>query len=40
MMVAEKSADLILGATPAPPLDVPFFRRDSAAQEPEATATS
>ena len=30
MMVAEKSADLILGNTPLPPLDVPFYRhRDS-----------
>ena len=39
MMVAEKSADLILGNTPLAPLDVPFFRRDQAAQEPQATAT-
>jgi len=27
MMIAEKSADLILGNTPLPPLAVPFFRR-------------
>ncbi len=39
MMVAEKSADLILGNTPLAPLDVPFFRRDKAAQEPQATTT-
>jgi choline dehydrogenase len=39
MMVAEKSADLILGNTPLPPLEVPFFRRDKATQEPQATAT-
>ena len=39
MMVAEKSADLILGNTPLAPLDVPFFRRDKAMQEPRATAT-
>ena len=26
MMLAEKSADLILGNTPLPPLDVPFYR--------------
>ena len=26
MMVAEKAADLILGNTPLPPLDVPFYR--------------
>ena len=39
MMVAEKSADLILGNTPLAPLDVPFFRRDKAMQEPQATAT-
>jgi choline dehydrogenase len=26
MMVAEKSADLILGNTPLPPADPPFFR--------------
>ena len=32
MMVAEKSADLILGNTPLAPLDVPFFRRDKATQ--------
>ena len=32
MMVAEKSADLILGNTPLAPLDVPFFRRDKAVQ--------
>jgi hypothetical protein len=37
-MVAEKSADLILGNTPLAPLDVPFFRRDRAAHEPQATA--
>jgi choline dehydrogenase len=39
MMVAEKSADLILGNTPLAPLDVPFFRRDKAVQEPQPTAT-
>jgi choline dehydrogenase len=39
MMVAEKSADIILGNTPLAPLDVPFFRRDQAAQEPQVTAT-
>jgi choline dehydrogenase len=39
MMVAEKSADLILGNTPLAPLDVPFFRRDKAMQEPRAPAT-
>ena len=39
MMVAEKAADLILGNTPLAPLDVPFFRRDKAMQEPQATAT-
>ena len=39
MMVAEKAADLILGNTPLAPLDVPFFRRDQAAQEPQVTAT-
>ena len=26
MMIAEKSADLILGNTPLPPEDVPFYR--------------
>ncbi len=26
MMLAEKSADLILGNTPLPPLDAPFYR--------------
>ena len=26
MMLAEKAADLVLGATPLPPLDVPFYR--------------
>jgi choline dehydrogenase len=26
MMVAEKSADLILGNTPLPPSDAPFYR--------------
>ena len=26
MMLAEKAADLILGNTPLPPLDVPFYR--------------
>jgi choline dehydrogenase len=26
MMVAEKSADLILGNTPLPPADVPYYR--------------
>jgi choline dehydrogenase len=26
MMVAEKAADLILGNTPLPPADVPFYR--------------
>jgi choline dehydrogenase len=26
MMVAEKAADLILGATPLPPLELPFYR--------------
>jgi choline dehydrogenase len=31
MMIAEKSADLILGNTPLPPLDVPFYRRQPAA---------
>ena len=40
MMVAEKAADLILGNTPLAPLDVPFFRRDAAAQEPQATASA
>src|SRR6478609_7477420 len=38
MMVAEKSADIILGNTPLAPLDVPFFRRDQAAQETPVTA--
>jgi choline dehydrogenase len=27
MMIAEKSADLILGNTPLPPSDAPFYRR-------------
>jgi choline dehydrogenase len=26
MMLAEKAADLVLGNTPLPPLDAPFFR--------------
>jgi choline dehydrogenase len=39
MMVAEKSADIILGNTPLAPLDVPFFRRDTPAPEPQAAAT-
>jgi choline dehydrogenase len=30
MMVAEKAADLILGATPLEPQPVEFFRRDRA----------
>ncbi len=38
MMVAEKSADIILGNTPLAPLDVPFFRRDRAMQESQTTA--
>jgi choline dehydrogenase len=32
MMVAEKSADLILGNTPLPPAPVPFYRHDKADQ--------
>jgi choline dehydrogenase len=30
MMTAEKAADLILGNTPLPPSDAPFYRRQSA----------
>ncbi len=33
MMIAEKSADLILGRTPLPPLNVPFYRHQPAAPE-------
>jgi choline dehydrogenase len=40
MMVAEKSADIILGNEPLAPLDVPFFRRDKAMQEQEPQATA
>jgi choline dehydrogenase len=36
MMVAEKSADLILGNTPLAPLDAPFFRRDTVGASPTA----
>jgi choline dehydrogenase len=32
MMIAEKSADLILGNTPLPPEQVPFYRHNPAAQ--------
>jgi choline dehydrogenase len=28
MMVAEKAADLIRGATPLPPEEVPFYRHE------------
>jgi choline dehydrogenase len=31
MMIAEKAADLILGNTPLPPLDAPFYRHQPAA---------
>ena len=35
MMVAEKSADLILGNTPLPPSDAPFYRwRDGSPMHP------
>jgi len=35
MMVAEKSADLILGSTPLPPSDAPFYRyRDNSPLDP------
>jgi choline dehydrogenase len=33
MMIAEKSADLILGATPLAPSTAPFYRHDRAAVE-------
>jgi choline dehydrogenase len=32
MMVAEKAADLILGATPLEPLELPYYRHAAAAQ--------
>jgi len=36
MMIAEKAADLLLGNTPLPPADLPFFRYDThEAQEPK-----
>jgi choline dehydrogenase len=31
MMIAEKAADLILGSTPLPPADLPFYRHQPAA---------
>jgi choline dehydrogenase len=37
MMVAEKSADLILGNTPLPPASVPFYRHDQADQNLSST---
>ncbi|MGZ4469044.1 MAG: GMC oxidoreductase, partial [Nocardioidaceae bacterium] len=40
MMLAEKSADLILGNTPLPPSDAPFYRyRDNSPLYPPATTT-
>jgi len=36
MMVAEKSADLILGNTPLAPLTVDFYRHQPAPQLPDA----
>ncbi len=35
MMVAEKAADLLLGTTPLPPLDVAFYQHESAAHRVE-----
>ena len=32
MMIAEKAADLILGATPLPPERLPFYRHASGGQ--------
>ncbi len=41
MMVAEKAADLILGNTPLPAADVPFYRhRDDSPLDPPATAAA
>jgi choline dehydrogenase len=31
MMTAEKAADLIMGNTPLPPEDLPFYRHDAGA---------
>jgi choline dehydrogenase len=39
MMLAEKSADLILGNTPLPPSQAPFYRyRDQSPLYPERTS--
>ncbi len=41
MMMAEKAADLILGSTPLPPQDVPFYRhRGGAAAQSDSGAVT
>jgi choline dehydrogenase len=40
MMVAEKSADLILGNTPLAPLELPFYRCDQANATTTGTAAA